>query len=377
LINRSPGRLNFWRVLYTGVPEGIVTTSVQGATNTIADVQEGAPLAIKFGFQNISPLPFLDSLQVNSLITNQASGKTQLIIKKIKALGPGLVDTISITGIPTNAFAGDNRIDVFVNPRLQAELYYSNNILQYTYRVIADKSQPVLDVVFDGVRIMDGDIINPSPFISITLKDNNSFKQKTDTVGLSLLITPPGNAATPLRIAFGDPRVQWYAATASTPFRLEFRPGKLEDGKYRLQVSGADATGNTSGGGLSYAISFSVINESRMSHFYPYPNPFSSSTRFVFTLTGSKVPDELKIQIMTVSGRVVREITKNELGPIKIGNNLSSYAWDGTDEYGDKLANGVYLYKVTARSEGANMELFNTAADDTFKYGFGKMYIMR
>jgi len=52
----------------------------------------------------------------------------------------------------------------------------------------------------------------------------------------------------------------------------------------------------------------------------------------VFTLTGMDIPDEIKIQIMTISGRIVREITQDELGPIKIGNNISDFAWDGRDE---------------------------------------------
>ena len=73
----------------------------------------------------------------------------------------------------------------------------------------------------------------------------------------------------------------------------------------------------------------------------------------------------------------MREITKSELGPIKLGNNISSFAWDGTDEFGDRLANGVYLYRVITEMDGSAMNRFETAADNTFKNGFGKMYIMR
>ncbi len=35
-----------------------------------------------------------------------------------------------------------------------------------------------------------------------------------------------------------------------------------------------------------------------------------------------------------------------ELGPLHIGSNITDYAWDGTDEFGDQLANGTYLYRV-------------------------------
>ena len=108
-----------------------------------------------------------------------------------------------------------------------------------------------------------------------------------------------------------------------------------------------------------------------------YPNPFSTSTRFVFTVTGSEVPDDVIIQIMTVSGRVVREITEDQLGRIYIGRNVTEYAWDGRDEFGDQLANGVYLYTVKARINGENIEHRESGADKYFKKNFGKMYLMR
>jgi flagellar hook assembly protein FlgD len=119
-----------------------------------------------------------------------------------------------------------------------------------------------------------------------------------------------------------------------------------------------------------------------------YPNPFTTSTRFDFTLTGNEVPDYMKIQIMTITGKIVKEITKDELGPIHIGHNLTQYAWDGRDEYGDKLANGVYFYRVTTSLKGNQMDklsaagdysrLFNnTNIDQYFKHGLGKMVIIR
>ena len=118
-------------------------------------------------------------------------------------------------------------------------------------------------------------------------------------------------------------------------------------------------------------------NQSAVTKVLNYPNPFSTSTKFVFTLTGSELPEDMKIQIMTISGRIVREIQQEELGPLHIGNNLT-YAWNGTDEYGAKLANGVYLYRVIIkRSNGENFDELNTRADQFFKNNFGKLVIIR
>jgi flagellar hook assembly protein FlgD len=120
-----------------------------------------------------------------------------------------------------------------------------------------------------------------------------------------------------------------------------------------------------------------VINKSTITEVLNYPNPFSTSTRFVFTLTGSEIPETFKIQVMTISGKVVREITKEEIGDIKIGRNITEFAWNGKDEYGDQLANGVYLYRVVTRINGETIEKRETAADEYFKKGWGKLVIMR
>ncbi|HRN74212.1 MAG TPA: hypothetical protein PLM81_13895 [Ginsengibacter sp.] len=92
------------------------------------------------------------------------------------------------------------------------------------------------------------------------------------------------------------------------------------------------------------------------------------------------MPQNLRIQILTVTGKVVREITKEELGPLHIGRNITEYKWDGTDTYGQKLANGVYLYRVLTNLNGRRMDKFTDRDEKTeqyFRKGYGKMYLMR
>ena len=155
-----------------------------------------------------------------------------------------------------------------------------------------------------------------------------------------------------------------------------YSPLNLEDAVHKLQVNVEDESGNPSGE-EPYSINFEVVNKSTVTNVYPYPNPFSTSVKFIFTLTGSEVPDQILIRIMTVSGRVVREITQDEIGALRIGVNETEYAWDGRDEFGDQLANGVYLYKVTMRINGKDIDLRQSAGDKGFKHGIGKMYLLR
>ena len=60
-----------------------------------------------------------------------------------------------------------------------------------------------------------------------------------------------------------------------------------------------------------------------------------------------------------------------------IGNNISEYSWNATDEFGDRLANGVYLYKVNVKHNGKGVKSYSTAGDGSFKENIGKLYIMR
>ncbi len=97
----------------------------------------------------------------------------------------------------------------------------------------------------------------------------------------------------------------------------------------------------------------------------------------LLTATGTEIPTYFKIQILTITGKVIREITQDELGYIHIGRNITDFAWNGKDQFGDQLANGVYLYRVVTSIKGSTIEKRESGADEYFKKGFGKMYLMR
>ncbi len=375
-INLTPPQLKKWQVIYEGVPEGLINTSMVAAdAYKIAEQPEGATFAVPVVFQNISPRSFKDSLTVEYTVLNSESRKVTKNTFKVRPVAAN-GDTVRFTiPVSTASLGGANELQVFVNPRILPEQSYSNNVLTIPFSVNIDKLNPVMEVTFDGQRIMDGEIVSPVPLIAIRLKDENKVLIRKDTAGILLYLKQPGSDKL-VDIKELQGVLRWVPAGPDNDFRLEWQAPKLADGMYTLEVHASDLANNKAGL-QPYRINFEVVNESTITHFYPYPNPFSSSTRFVFTLTGAAVPDQIKIQIMTVSGKVVREITQDELGPVRIGNNVSTFVWDGSDEFGDKLANGVYLYRVFTRINGQDIERRATAADKAFKKEFGKMYILR
>ncbi|RDV15755.1 hypothetical protein DXT99_07025 [Pontibacter diazotrophicus] len=375
---RTAPQLKQWFVLYEGVPEGVVRPDLVKVSSALLSEQaSGGRITAPMAFENISHTAFRDSVVVE--VTLSGDGLQPTVSRfKIKPVAAGETVTFNYTTL-TQELEGDYKLSMYVNPRLQLEQHYFNNIYEVNFSV-KPKLHPIMDVAFDGVHILDGDLVSPSPVISVTLKDENRHAFLQDPSAMSIiLITSLENGVKEekeVSLVNNPQEVTYVAATEQNDFRLEYKPLKLDDGKYSMEVRAKDAVGKASG--ISpYRIGFEVVSEAGVTNFYPFPNPFSSKTNFIFTLTGSTIPEHMKIQILTVTGKVVKEIMKEELGPLRIGNNKTEYAWDGTDMYGDKLANGVYLYRVVMSRIDEEMKHRNTFGDKAFKNGYGKLYILR
>ncbi|RYZ18813.1 MAG: hypothetical protein EOO16_21545, partial [Chitinophagaceae bacterium] len=292
-------------------------------------------------------------------------------------------DTITVNvPIDSRRLVGANTLYVDVNPdNDQPELYHFNNFIYKNFYVRGDSLNPLLDVTFDNRHIMNGDIVSSKPSIDILLKDESLWRLLDDTSLISVQVQGPGT--NDLRsYFFNSDTLRFEPATTGAggnQARVRFRPGFTEDGEYTLIVTGKDKSGNGAGR-MDYKVNFTVINKPMISNMLNYPNPFTTSTAFVFTITGSEVPQNIRIQVLTITGKVVREITKEELGPLRIGSNITEFKWDGTDQYGQKLANGVYLYRVVTNLNGQSLDKFTNKGEKTDKYfnkGYGKMYLMR
>lgn len=374
----TPMQLRYWRVNGDYLPEGAVAPNILFNMKDTAD--QGEMVDFKLAFKNISATAFADSMRLNFVITDRSNVPHSITLPKGKVLVSG--DTLVVNyRIDTRNYPGSNTIFVEVNPNnAQPEQYHFNNILFKELYVRPDNYNPLLDVTFDGVHILNKDIVSAKPHILINLKDESRFMALSDTALIRVQVRfPDGSLRT---YHFGGDTMRFTPANLSTGNNtavIDLMPYFPEEGEYELIVSGKDVVGNKAGA-LDYRITFTVITKAMISNLLNYPNPFTTSTAFVFTLTGSEVPQNMRIQILTITGKVVREITKDELGPIHIGRNITEFKWDGTDMYGAKLANGVYLYRVLTNLNGKSLDKYKADGDKTDKFfnkGYGKMVLIR
>jgi hypothetical protein len=380
-VNGTPYQLQYWRLNYVPIPEGAVAPNI---TLQIKDtVDAGEPMQVKLAFKNISSVAF-DSLKVVMKLTDRNNQDHLFTLPKQKPIVSGEVLTIDYT-IPTTPYQGLNTLYVDVNPdNHQPEQFHFNNFLYKNFYVKPDTYNPLLDVTFDGVHILDRDIVSSRPNILIKLKDESRFLALDDTSLVSVKLKYPNTLPGVYRTFNWDgDTLKFNPANLSSgenSATIDFKPWLLEDGDYELVVKGRDRSGNNAGT-LEYSVTFKVVNKPMISNMLNFPNPFTTSTAFVFTLTGQEVPQNLKIQILTVTGKIVREITKQELGTLRIGRNITEFKWDGTDQYGSKLANGVYLYRVVTNLNGKSLDHYKVGKDDRtdqyFDKGYGKMVLIR
>jgi hypothetical protein len=231
------------------------------------------------------------------------------------------------------------------------EQYYNNNFanLPGYLMVQPDKTNPVLEVTIDGREIRNGDFVSANPLIQMTLKDENMFRLKEDTLGVKIFLSYPcdtGDCAFK-PIYFSDSSIKWYPSTTTSDFLVDFTPTSLLDGKYVLSVEATDASGNSSGAD-PYEISFNVISETTLSFNGVYPNPSSVGFFFNFELSGNTLPEEFLLEVFSPTGQLVTRFGIEDVQKFYIGTN--EIIWNGEDATGKTLTNGVYLYRLRIKS---------------------------
>ena len=379
-VNALPYQLDYWRLNYTPVPEGALAPNLYlKAPDTVV---LGQPIEFAIAFKNISPYAF-DSMTLKMYILDAHNVTHTINLPKRRPIASG--DTLILDYvIPSSAYGGANTIYVDFNPNTQPEQYLFNNFVYKSVFVKGDNRAPTLDVTFDNVHILNDDIVSAKPHIAVKLQSQSPYLLLKDTSLITVQVMYPNGSLH--NYYFNTDTVRFTPATsannnvATVDFTPAFSTQSNPQGDvYQLIVSGKDELGTSAGTG-PYRVGFTVINKPMISNVFNYPNPFSTSTAFVFTITGSQVPQNMKIQILTITGKVVREITKEELGNLHVGTNITEYKWNGTDMYGNRLANGVYLYHVVTNLNGQSLSKFNaqgTNTDRFFNNGYGKMYLMR
>lgn len=208
---------------------------------------------------------------------------------------------------------------------------------------ISDQQPPAVDVFVNTEDFVFGGITGPEPVLLVKLQDDVGINIAGNTIGHDMEAVL--NEDNQNILVLND----FYEAELDDFTRGEVRYplSRLPAGRHSVRVKAWDVANNSGTGYTEFVVAedASIALEKVLN----YPNPFTDRTCFQFdhNMPGQEI--DVLVQIYTVSGRLVKTLEQRLLtdGAIRLDNCIE---WDGRDDYGDQLARGVYLYRVSVRT---------------------------
>lgn len=324
-------RLRSMSVRYTLAPElAIVPSTLRLEQDSVL---QGDDARLNATLVNLSPRA--EALGVAAQAVLPRDGTPTLVdTLRVARIGPGDSVRHAFT-IATDKMHGDNAVALLLNETdMPPEIYRTNNTLRTSVRVGGDAQPPRLAIYADHARLMDGDYVVPRPLFEVRVMDNSSLRLDSSSVKLivdnDFITAGNGGVFQPAPVGNGEYRGSFYYTPVDP----------LKDGEHVIRVILSDASGN---GDTTRFIPFYVERNLGVRNVVNWPNPFVDKTTFTFMVTGGTPPSGGEIGIYTVTGRKVKTI---RLSAAELNVGFNRVDWDGLDEDHDRLANGVYLYKV-------------------------------
>lgn len=205
-----------------------------------------------------------------------------------------------------------------------------------------DNTAPEIDLFMNNENFVSGGITNKNPLLLAKLFDENGIN--TVGTGIGHDITAILNRKSDEPIVLNDFYISDIDSYQSGSVRYQFN--NLEPGNYNLKLTAWDVHNNPA----SAEIDFIVTDDEKVKidNVLNYPNPFTTSTEFMFDHNQAGRNLDIRVQVFTISGKVVRTIDANETSN---GFKGTPIHWDGRDDFGDKIGRGVYVYKMRVRND--------------------------
>ncbi|WP_447635988.1 type IX secretion system sortase PorU [Flavobacterium microcysteis] len=208
----------------------------------------------------------------------------------------------------------------------------------------ADNIGPRVRLYMNDETFISGGITNESPIFLAFLEDENGINTASG-IGHDIVAILDGDENNPYILN------DYYETELDnhTKGKVRFPFRNLAVGLHTITFKAWDVYNNP----VTSEIQFIVVGDETVTlkNVLNYPNPFVSYTQFWFTHNRPYEPLEVQVQIITITGKIVKTI--NQLVTTE-GFLSREISWDGKDDFGDKIGKGVYVYKLTVKSTLTN-----------------------
>ncbi|HVW61135.1 MAG TPA: type IX secretion system sortase PorU [Puia sp.] len=209
---------------------------------------------------------------------------------------------------------------------------------------------PAIQAYLNDEKFVDGGITNANPILLLHLQDSLGINITGTGIGHDITAVLDNNTQDPLVLN------SFYEADLNTFKKgtVHYPLPHMTEGEHVLLIKAWNVANNSG----QTSLTFRVVASQRLAltHVLNYPNPFTTHTTFWFEHNRPGEDLSVLVQILTVSGKLVKSIRRTINTP---GNRSSDIDWDGRDDYGSKIGRGVYIYRLRVRgTDGSTVDVF-------------------
>ena len=267
--------------------------------------------------------------------------RNQLFKGKVKVVN-GNFDFTFVVPKDINYQPGNGRINYYAdNGQLDGNGNFTGFLIGGSQGVSSDNAGPVIKAYMNDEKFISGSIVNETPLLLLHLSDSSGINIIGTGIGHDITAVLDGDAKKTytLNNFFETDQDSYQKGT------VRFQMPQLEEGMHTMVIKAWDVADNSS----EVSLEFRVFKKEELSleHVLNYPNPFTTHTTFWFDHNRPNEDLRVNIRIFTVSGKLVKTIRQTIN---TTGNRSSDIEWNARDDYGDKLAHGVYIYMLKVSS---------------------------
>ncbi len=207
---------------------------------------------------------------------------------------------------------------------------------------VVDNLGPDVKLFLNDESFVDGGITDENPIFLAHVSDENGINTTGNGIGHDISLILDGKTSQPIILN------NFYQSDLDTyqSGKAEYQILDLEPGPHTATFKVWDVNNNSSERTLNFEVK--PEEDIAIAQLLNYPNPFTTRTSFFFEHNQVCSQIDTKIEIFTVSGKLVRTIIENVNTN---GFRSDGIEWDGRDDYGDKIARGVYVYRLSISTD--------------------------
>lgn len=238
---------------------------------------------------------------------------------------------------------GNGKISLYAQNGTKDANGFSTNVIigGIAATTSTDNLGPDIKAYLNDEKFVNGSITNANPVLIVKLSDSSGINTGGSGIDHDIVATLDNdNRQYFVLNNFYESDLDNYQKGT-----VHFQLPQLSAGHHSLKIKAWDVLNNSS----DYILDFTVINNDKLQldHVLNYPNPFTTKTSFWFEHNYPGTDLAVKVEIFTISGKLIKTITKTINTS---GNRSNEIEWDGRDDYGAKVGRGVYIYRLLVRT---------------------------